>query len=372
MNINGAMMTAYYPAAAYRTWSAQQKLKGDNDINEIQTPVQSQETQAASGSFVLHISNEEDGEAIGAVCGADHSVTVYKPKNFDAANPVYKVKIWDKDGNATERMVDISKVDPRNSDFIDMFAYSSHLSASGECPGAQSSFISASGNQHGLDERSYDDLFRKNDWVSALADAMQTQYAAGNFEGYWNHRPFWDFLTEEPKLYTKKESVEEVEPLTAVTGGRTAISNDNEQAVMQKEDGLQTWFEGKTLSEWALTDPQYTDSKTGLSWFVRDGKHPYMVGKDAEKFKEMCQESGEPWLKKFAEMTGMIQHLDDNTTAYVGTNGTAIKSRDGKELFVDTSSLTYDMIQNLFQNTREGGNYFDSGYWQKNMQKLKG
>lgn len=55
-----------------------------------------------------------------------------------------------------------------------------------------------------------------------------------------------------------------------------------------------------------------------------------MTGEDATKFKEMCEETGEPWLKKFAEMTGTIQYLDDNTTAVVGTNGTAIKSKDGK------------------------------------------
>ena len=94
-----------------------------------------------------------------------------------------------------------------------------------------------------------------------------------------------------------------------------------------------------------------------------------MTGEDAKKFKEMCKETGESWLKKFAEMTGTIQHLDDNTTAYVGTNGTAIKSKDGKELFIDTSSMTYDMIMNMFSNRPKSGNYFESSYWQKNIQK---
>lgn len=193
MNIDKTMMTAYYPAT-YRMGITKQKLSEKNDIETEQKFDVPQKTQASSGGFVLHISNEEDGKAIGAMCGADHSVTVYQPKDFDAVNPVYKVKIWDKDGNATERMVDISKVDPKNSDFIDMFAYSSHLSATGECPSAQSSFLSSSANQHGLDERTYKDLFKENNWVNALADAMQTQYAAGNFEGYLNYKPFWDFL----------------------------------------------------------------------------------------------------------------------------------------------------------------------------------
>lgn len=51
-------------------------------------------------------------------------------------------------------------------------------------------------SQHGLDGRGYRDLFRETDWVSALADAMQTQYQAGNIEGYLDYKPFWDFLTK--------------------------------------------------------------------------------------------------------------------------------------------------------------------------------
>ena len=94
-----------------------------------------------------------------------------------------------------------------------------------------------------------------------------------------------------------------------------------------------------------------------------------MTGEDAEKFKEMCRETGESWLKKFAKMTGTIQYLDDNTTAFVGTNGTAVKSKDKKELFVDTSSLSYDIMMNMFKNLPKRGNYFDSSYWQKNIQK---
>ena len=157
---------------------------------------------------------------------------------------------------------------------------------------------------------------------------------------------------------------------TASAGlAETTPAKKDQTAAPQKEALLQTWYAGRPLSEWALSDPRYTDEETGISWYVRDGKHPYMTGEDAEKFKQMCKETGESWLKKFAEMTGTIQHLDDNTTAYVGTNGTAIKSKDGKELFIDTSSMTYDMIMNMFRNLPKSGNYFDGSYWQKNIQK---
>ena len=196
MNINTNMMTAYFPQMGYRMGIKQQKLGETKNTDTEQKYGTTQKTQNTGGGFVLHISNEQDGEAIGAMCGADHSVTVYKPEDFDAANPVYKVKIWDKDGNATERMVDVSKIDPRNSDYIDMFAYSSHLTDSGQCPGAQSAFTSSARNQHGMDDTSYQDLFQQTDWVNQLADAMQTQYVAGNFEGYLHYKPFWDFLTK--------------------------------------------------------------------------------------------------------------------------------------------------------------------------------
>ena len=70
-----------------------------------------------------------------------------------------------------------------------------------------------------------------------------------------------------------------------------------------------------------------------------------------------------------AESVTAHEVINNNTTAYVGTNGTAIKSKDGKELFIDTSSMTYDMIMNMFSNRPKSGNYFDSSYWQKNIQK---
>ena len=57
----------------------------------------------------------------------------------------------------------MSKVDTGGSDYIDMFAYSSHLSASGKCPGAQSAFIRAEANQHGAGDRTHEDLFGMKD-----------------------------------------------------------------------------------------------------------------------------------------------------------------------------------------------------------------
>lgn len=156
-----------------------------------------QKSQMAGGAFELHYFDNEDGErAVSAACGTDYSVTVYEPKGFDAANPVYKVKIWDKEGNTTERMVDISQVDPKNSDFIDMYAYSSYLEKSGKCPDALSSFMGSGTACYGTGERTYDDLSRKINWPDAVREMMMMQYDAGNLQGYLGYKRFLDTLME--------------------------------------------------------------------------------------------------------------------------------------------------------------------------------
>lgn len=191
MNVNG-IGAAGYPAAGYETGRAQRNNAARNGSDQAGAMVQT--TQMAGGTFELHISNDEDGEVISAKCGTDYSFTVYQPKDFDPANPVYKVKLWDRNGNVTERTVDVLKVDERDSDYIDMYAYSSYLTASGKCPVAQSAFVSASAYQHGSDNKMYHDLFERTDWMGVLKDAMQTQYHAGNLEGYLDFKQFWDFL----------------------------------------------------------------------------------------------------------------------------------------------------------------------------------
>ena len=106
---------------------------------------------------------------------------------------------------------------------------------------------------------------------------------------------------------------------------RITVSNDS---------GLTTWYKGKTLEEWALTAPKYTDPATGLFMVcyrrqaVYAGKTPKSSGKCARRRGVSCE--------KFAEMTGMIQYLDDNTVAYVGDNFASQSSQRTEELEIDT------------------------------------
>ena len=123
MSVNG-IGAAGYPVTGYQT-----RRTGNNAAEKSFAGSMGNVKGTGNTGFTLHISNEEDGQSIGAMADHDSSVTVYKTKDFDPANPMYKVKIWDAAGNVTERMVDISKVDPKNCDEIDMFAYSSHSPA---------------------------------------------------------------------------------------------------------------------------------------------------------------------------------------------------------------------------------------------------
>lgn len=189
MAISGIGTTGY--PTAYAAKKTEDSKASENFASQMGNATG---VQSANTGIVLHTSNEEDGEAIGAMADYNSSVTVYKTKDFDPENPIYKVKIWDADGNVTERMVDVSKVDPKNCDAIDMFAYSSHLTASGECPDAQSAFMGAKGNCSSSKDNF--DLFDKENWLDIIRDIMQMQCNAGNIQGYLDYKKVWDFLEQ--------------------------------------------------------------------------------------------------------------------------------------------------------------------------------
>lgn len=187
MAIGGIGATGY--TVGYETRRTERNTTGKSFSGQMSNVKSTQGTGIA-----LHISNPEDGEAIGSMGDHDSSVTVYKTKDFDTANPVYKVKIWDAAGNVTERLVDISKVNPRNCDEIDMFAYSSHLADSGKCPNAQRAFMGAKSNRDSLNSNG--SLFDKENWMDIAREIMQMQYHAGNLKGYLDYKQFWDFMEQ--------------------------------------------------------------------------------------------------------------------------------------------------------------------------------
>lgn len=60
------------------------------------------------------------------------SVSVYRTQDFVPENPVYRVKTQDKSGDATEQIVNVSGVDPKNCDTVEMYAYIVSLGESGK------------------------------------------------------------------------------------------------------------------------------------------------------------------------------------------------------------------------------------------------
>ena len=190
MSING-VSTNYYPTAYTNT----------NAPKSTETPSFADtmgKTANVNGGHTFHwFKNDEGDKAIGA-CGlkGGGSATVYKPADFDPENPVYKVKAWDAAGNVTEeRMVDVSKIDPQNSNFLDMLAYSGHLADSGEYPGAFSAFIDSTANPPSSGSV-YDSYLDKMDWKGIAKYYMQLQYDLGNISGYMLYKKFWDFLEQ--------------------------------------------------------------------------------------------------------------------------------------------------------------------------------
>ena len=95
------------------------------------------------------------------------------------------MKVWDKDGNVTEQSADMSKIDARNSDYLNMYAYSSYLTAMGIYSGAQSALTGANALQYGPGGFGYGNLF-----------GMQSQYSAGNLQGYMSYKGYYDTLSK--------------------------------------------------------------------------------------------------------------------------------------------------------------------------------
>lgn len=190
----GGIKSSNYPA-----WYNAGKNTTQNTADFAGQITQRKQAAGTQPELVLHGNNDADegetvvGSSVNALTGT--SIAVYKPQDFDAANPVYHVKTWDADGNMTERMVDISKVDPRSSDEIEMSAYTWHLSNSGQCPNAFMKFASArSYAQSEQQKYTADSVFDKVNWVDIIRDFMQMQYDAHNMKGYLDYKKLLGFL----------------------------------------------------------------------------------------------------------------------------------------------------------------------------------
>ena len=102
---------------------------------------------STSSNITLHMSGTEDsGNALTAVGFPDgSSASVYKSDAYDSANPEYRVRYWDKEGNYTDTNVQINDVDPRNASYLEMLAYTTYSDVEGFTKNAFGDFMNAAG-----------------------------------------------------------------------------------------------------------------------------------------------------------------------------------------------------------------------------------
>ena len=107
---------------------------GSNSVAKNAKNITSNSTSnvgCVSSNITLNFSGtEESGNALTAVGFPDgSSASVYKADDYDPANPEYRVRYWDKEGNYTDTNVNINSVEPSNASYLEMLAYTTFRNA---------------------------------------------------------------------------------------------------------------------------------------------------------------------------------------------------------------------------------------------------
>ena len=194
MSVNRIGATSY-PIAGYETKKTERNVSGGNFAKQAAEAAQA----TGQATAVLHGADEGAGDITifsGAEVVSGTSYSVYITQDFNPENPVYKVKIWDKSGNVTERMVDVSKVDPKNCDTAEMYAYTANLKESGK-GSFEDTVLKAAVAKSVKDAESRTGTWsfsEKLDWVKIVNDIMQSEYRYGDLKGYMKWKEFLGFL----------------------------------------------------------------------------------------------------------------------------------------------------------------------------------
>ncbi len=127
------------------------------------------------------------------------SFCFYKPKDFDSENPVYRVKAWDADGNMTERMVDVSQVDPKNCDAVELYARSLNFRDNGGgfdavLKAAVANAVNRANERQKQPFSAQSYLTQHMNWVGVVKNIMVSNQQTGNWKGYLEWKKFLSFL----------------------------------------------------------------------------------------------------------------------------------------------------------------------------------
>ena len=190
MNVGG-ISTNY--SAAYDAEKVQ-KVGATGDFAEKIT--EAAQAGGTATTVAAHGSDDESGDvAVFRVLYTNSGIkyTVYKTQDFSPENPIYKVKIWDSEENMTERMIDASKVNPRNSDTFEMEVYAAYLMETGK-GSFEDTVNRVSTAKSGANSSAVWDYSQKVNWVEAVRNVMQSVYNYGDLKGYMEWKKFLSFL----------------------------------------------------------------------------------------------------------------------------------------------------------------------------------
>ncbi len=196
MSISG-IGSAGYPVVGYETRKTERSVTGGNFTKQV-----AEKAQAAgqAQTVTLHGADERGGDIavsswVDVVSGS--SISVYKPQDFDPSNPMYRVKTRDASGNVKEQTVDVSKVDSKNCDTAEMYAYTASLKENGkgsfEDTVLKAAVAKAVKNAEQKSSGSWS-FSEKVDWMEIVNGIMQSKYSYGDLKGYMEWKKFLGFL----------------------------------------------------------------------------------------------------------------------------------------------------------------------------------
>ena len=190
MNVGG--ISTNYSAA----YDAEKAQKAGVNGEFSKKMVEAAQAGGTAATVAAHGSDDESGDvAVFRVLYTNSGIkyTVYKTQNFSPENPIYKVKIWDSEENMTERLIDASKVNPRNSDTFEMEVYAAYLMETGK-GSFEDTVNRVSMAKSGANSSTVWNYTQKVNWVEAVHNVMQSVYNYGNLKGYMEWKKFLSFL----------------------------------------------------------------------------------------------------------------------------------------------------------------------------------
>ena len=185
--INNCNYPSYYAGARHNTAKT-----GGRDSGVLSS------TSSASSNITLHMSDGgNSGNALTAMGFPDGtSASVFQADDYNPADPEYRVRYWDKDGNYTDIMVKVKDIDPQNASYLEMLAYTTYGDVEGLTKNAFGNFMSAAGGVNGDLSYNADSINGKKDYMSTIREYMQLQYESNNLSGYLSYKELYDYMND--------------------------------------------------------------------------------------------------------------------------------------------------------------------------------